>query len=97
MYLLGKGVEQDYEEAKNWFLLSGKQGFNGAKNNLSRITGSGTLYFDDEEFIHIDIKDYDNAYPVLLRLVEQEDADPQFQFNLGIMYNRGLGLVRLSS
>ena len=92
MYKEGKGVEQDYEEAKRWFLLSGNQGLNAAKNNLSRITGSGTLYFDDEDFINIDIRDYDNAYPLLLMLVEQEDADPQFQFNLGLMYGTGLGV-----
>ncbi|GHT54064.1 hypothetical protein AGMMS50233_01340 [Endomicrobiia bacterium] len=37
MYDKGKGVKQDYKEARNWFKKAAEQGHSGAKTALTKI------------------------------------------------------------
>jgi uncharacterized protein len=82
LYYEGKGVPQDYRQAKQWFEEAAKQGHAGAQVNL------GTLYLRGEGAPQSD----QMALFWFRRAAEQEDA---LAFaKLGLMYAQGRGVLQ---
>jgi len=79
MYYKGRGVTQDYQEARGWFLKAAEQGYAKAQYNL------GVMYYLGEGIP----KDYQEARGWLLKAAEQGYA--KAQYNLGVMYHDGEG------
>ena len=78
MYDEGLGVEQDYEEAVNWYRKSAEQGNAGAQQNLGFTYkwGHGVEQSDEE------------AVSWFRKAAEQ--GDWQSQFVLGVMWVLGI-------
>src|SRR5215510_1422578 len=82
LYYEGKGVPQDYRQAKQWFEEAAKQGYAGAQTNL------GTLYLHGEGAPQSD----QMALFWFSQAAEQRDA---LAFaKLGLMYARGQGVLQ---
>src|SRR5215469_1269834 len=82
LYYEGKGVPQDYRQAKQWFEEGAKQGYAGAQTNL------GTLYLHGEGAPQSD----QMALFWLSQAAEQGDA---LAFaKLGSMYTKGQGVLQ---
>lgn len=79
LYLNGKGVEKDYEQAANWLRKAALQGHAGAQSNL------GALYSRGEGVA----KDYPEAAAWLRKAADQ--GHPVAQFELGLLYVVGGG------
>jgi uncharacterized protein len=82
LYYEGKGVPQDYRQAKQWFEEAAKQGHAGAQTNL------GTLYLHGEGAPQSDRM----ALFWFSQAAEQRDA---LAFaKLGLMYAQGRGVLQ---
>jgi uncharacterized protein len=79
-YAEGRGVPQDYVEAKNWYLKAADQGEAHAQSNL------GVMY-DEGRGVP---QDYAEAVNWSRLAANQGRADAQF--NLGVMYAQGQGV-----
>ena len=77
MYANGIGVDQDHEEAINWFRQAGQQGDTTAQNSIGVMYANG---------IGVD-KDYRQAFHWFNQAAEQGYAEAQY--NLGVMYANG--------
>ena len=82
MYLIGKGVPQDYAEAVKWFRKAAEQGFADAQFIL------GVMYTNGEGVP----KDDAEAVKWYRKAAEQGNADAQFI--LGVMYTNGSGVPK---
>ena len=82
LYYEGKGVPQDYRQAKQWFEEGAKQGHAGAQTNL------GTLYLHGEGAPQSDRM----ALFWLSQAAEQKDALACAK--LGLMYVQGRGVLQ---
>ena len=82
MYIEGKGVNQDYNEAARWFRLAAVQGYTEAQYNLGVVyqRGNGVA------------QDYKEAVRWWMLAAQQGLANAQF--NLGQMYRRGEGVAQ---
>ena len=80
MYYDGKGVVQDYAQARSWLLKAAEQGHARAQN------GIGILY----DYGYGVTKDYAQAVAWYRKAAEQGFA--RGQFNLGYMYESGRGV-----
>lgn len=74
MYTNGKGVIQDYKEAKNWYLKSAEQGLAEAQLEVGLIYNKGQGV----------IKDYEEAGKWFVKSAEQGNVKAQYQ--LGWFY-----------
>ena len=82
LYYEGKGVPQDYRQAKQWFEEAAKQGHAGAQTNL------GTIYLHGEGAPQSDRM----ALFWFSQAAEQQDA---LAFaKLGLMYAQGRGVLQ---
>jgi len=82
LYDFGKGVPQDYGQARDWYLKAADQGFADAQFNL------GLLY----DFGKGVPQDYGQARDWYLKAAEQGHA--LAQANLGVMYWMGPGVLQ---
>jgi hypothetical protein len=80
MYVKGKGVEQNYEQAFYWYLKAAEQGHADAQMSI------GHMY---DEGIGVSL-DKVQAFHWYLKAAEQGHADAQY--NIGIMYQFGEGV-----
>ena len=80
MYYEGRGVAQDYQQARGWLQKAAEQGFGGAQYNL------GLMYAKGEGVT----QDYQQALIWWQKAAEQGYA--WAQYNLGLMYGRGQGV-----
>ena len=80
MYNFGKGVPQDYAEARRWYLKAAEQGNSDAQFNL------GVMY-DNGRGVR---QDYAEARKWYLKAAEKGAAHAQF--SLGFMYDTGQGV-----
>ena len=80
MYNIGRGVQQDIDEAESWFLKAAKQGHADAQSTL------GYIYKYSLK------QDHAKAENWFLKAAEQGDADAQFY--LGSMFEDGWGVER---
>ena len=87
MYASGRGVDQDYDEAINWFRQASRQGNTTAHNNLCLVyIHRGVMYANGRD---VD-QDYAQAFTWFRRAVLQGDAEAQ---NIvGVMYAQGRGV-----
>ena len=87
MYANGRGVDQDYDEAINWFRQAARQGNTTAHNNLCLVyIHRGWMYANGRD---VD-QDYAQAFTWFRRAVLQGDAEAQ---NIvGWMYAQGRGV-----
>ena len=77
MYANGIGVDQDHEEAINWFRQAARQGDTTAQNSIGVMYANG---------IGVD-RDYRQAFHWFNQAAEQGHAEAQY--NLGVMYANG--------
>jgi hypothetical protein len=82
LYMFGRGVEWDRDQAMNWYRLASEQGDAGAQANLCTALSSG----NPAEF-HLD----EAAYWCRLSAAQGYDGG---LFNLGRLYYLGLGVER---
>jgi len=80
MYVLGRGVSEDYAEALKWYRLAAEQGYADAQYALGKA-------YDDGEGVP---QDYAEA--VKWYRLAAERGQPDAQFNLGVMYAMGQGV-----
>jgi len=80
LYVLGRGVPQDYEEAVRWFCKAAEQGDSDAQTNL------GSLYLLGDRIP----QDYTEALKWLRAAADQ--GNPFAQTKLGIMYEDAHGV-----
>lgn len=80
LYVIGRGVPQDYEEAVRWLRKAAEQGDSDAQTNL------GSLYLLGEGLP----QDYTEALKWLRAAADQ--GHPFAQTKLGIMYEDGHGM-----
>ena len=80
LYVIGRGVPQDYQEAVRWFRKAAEQGDRDAQANL------GSLYLLGEGLT----QDYTEALKWLHAAADQ--GHPLAQTKLGIMYEDGKGV-----
>ena len=80
MYDVGKGIQQDYKEAANWYRKAADKNYTTAQYNLGYLYqyGQGVQ------------QDYKEAMYWYRKAAEQNDADSQFK--LGYMYYHGKGV-----
>ncbi len=89
MYANGIGVDQDYDEAINWFSQAVQQGSTTAQNNLCQVyTHRGWIYANGRG---VD-QDYAQAFNWFSKAAEQGHAEAQY--NLGVMYANGDQVVQ---
>ena len=84
-YYMGKGVEQDYAKAFEWYLKSASQGNAEAQNNLGELYDKGKGVEQDSA----------KAFEWYLKAAEQGDA--KGQFNVGALYHKGEGIEQSDS
>ena len=84
-YKKGRGVEQDYSKAREWYEKAAKQEYAGAQYNL------GVLYENGKGVE----QDYSKAREWYEKAAKQEYASAQY--NLGIMYENGKGVEQSDS
>ena len=82
MYANGIGVDQDYDEAINWFSRAAQQGDTAAQNSLGVMYANG---------IGVD-QDYEQAFNWFSRAAEQLHGIAEY--NLGVMYTNGDHVVQ---
>lgn len=82
LYMIGRGVPQDYEEAARWFRKAAEQGDRDAQVNL------GSLYLLGDALA----RDYGEALKWLRAAADQ--GHPLGQTKLGILYAEGKGVAR---
>ena len=82
MYCQGQGVQQDYQQAVQWYRKAAEQGDAQAQNNL------GILYDNGQGVT----KDDQQAKQWYQKAAEQGDA--RGQYGLGAMYANGLGVKK---
>ena len=82
LYLAGRGVEQDYTAAEQWFREAAAQGDSDAQKNLGLIYASG---------LGVD-RDYTEAMDWFQRSAKQGNAAAQA--NVGHMFRTGDGVGR---
>ncbi len=80
MYQYGRGVEQSYEKAVEWYLKAAEQGFARAQNNLGVMYSNGTGVEQS----------YEKAAEWVLKAAEQGLA--RAQYKLVSMYRDGTGV-----
>jgi uncharacterized protein len=80
LYVMGRGVRQDHQEAIRWFRKAAEQGDRDAQTNL------GSLYLLGDSLP----QDYTEALKWLRAAAEQDH--PLAQTKLGIMYENGDGV-----
>jgi TPR repeat protein len=80
LYVIGRGVPQDYQEAVRWFHKAAEQGDSDAQANL------GSLYLLGDRLT----QDYTEALKWLRAAADQ--GHPLAQTKLGIMYEDGEGV-----
>ena len=80
MYYGGKGVPQDYTEARKWYRKAADQGHADAQLRLG-------LMYDNGKGVP---QDYTEARKWYRKAADQGDAMAQFQ--LGVMYDKGKGV-----
>lgn len=80
MYAVGKGVEQDWKKAAEWYTKAADQGYARAQFSL------GTMY---EKGQGVE-KDYKKAIELYRKAADQGEV--KAQFNLGAMYQFGKGV-----
>lgn len=80
LYIIGRGVPQDFEEAVRWFRKAEEQGDRDAQTNL------GSLYLLGDRLP----RDYTEALKWLRAAADQ--GQPLAQTKLGIMYQNGEGV-----
>ena len=80
LYVIGRGVPQDYQEAVRWFRKAAEQGDRDAQTNL------GSLYLLGDRLT----QDYTEALKWLRAAADQ--GHPLAQTKLGIMYEDGEGV-----
>ena len=79
-YQFGKGVEQSYEEAVKWYVLSGRQGNSDAQIALDEMYGCvGRVQRSEEENVR-------------WFTLFATHGNPDAQYNLGQMYEHGKGV-----
>ena len=89
MYANGRGVDQDFNEAINWFRRAAEQGNTSARSNLCQIyIHLGVMYANG---VGVD-QDYEQAFDWFRRAADQRHA--LAQYNLGVMYANGDHVVR---
>jgi len=82
MYVTGKGVERDLNEAAKWFRKAAEQGHTKAQYNL------GMMYVRGEGVE----RDFNEAAKWFTKAAEQGDA--MAPYNLGLMYDKGDGVEK---
>jgi TPR repeat protein len=78
MYHFAEGVPKDDKEAVRWYTLAAEQGYANAQMSLSEIAYQNG--------------DYATAVKELIPLAEQ--GHPQAQYNLGLFYAKGEGVIQ---
>jgi TPR repeat protein len=79
MFFVGKGVEQNYTKAFEWYLKAAEQGNTDAQIHI------GYMYHEGKGVDQNDIE----AIKWLAKAAEQGDANAQY--NLGVMFGNGYG------
>ncbi|KAF9293587.1 hypothetical protein BGZ91_010363, partial [Linnemannia elongata] len=81
LYIMGHGVERDYDKAMEWHLQAAAQGLPAAQATIGRMYLHGTGVKQNEA---IALEWFDKA-------VSRKDVDVWSQMTMGLMYLRGLG------
>lgn len=82
MYQYGRGVDQNFQTAADWFRRSANKGNNAAQTNLALILISGKLGKPD----------FKEAVSLLTKAAET--GNPIAMYNLGLRYSKGEGVQK---
>lgn len=101
MYRMGKGGKRDYQKALYWFTKSAEEGYEKAKFQIGHMYeyGEGVKqsyikafdYYLETENYNGYIRNNINRYKSIA-----EKGDGEFQYKLGLMYEKGIGVTKNS-
>ena len=101
MYKIGKGTKRDFQKALYWFTKASEEGYENAKFQIGHMYeyGEGVKqsyikafdYYLETENYNGYIRNNINRYKSIA-----EKGDGEFQYKLGLMYEKGIGVTKNS-